>query len=76
MILVSEIKELGFELIDTVGNQEWYSYEAESGIVIVEVTEYGNAVRLFISELNYKAEAQLKGEVTIERIENLIKALS
>lgn len=76
MILLSEIKELGFEFLDSVGNQEAWSYEAESGILVVEFEDYQKTVKLYISESGYKAEAELKGEVTINRIKNLIKALS
>ena len=75
MILLNEIKELGFEYLDSDGNKEAWSYESESGILVVEFHDYQKTVKLYISECGYKAEAELKGEVTIERIKNLIKAL-
>jgi len=76
MILVSEIKELGFELDAWQDDRETWIYEGEVGMVIIDFKDYQKDVRLYISELGYRGEALLKGEVTIERIENLIKALS
>jgi hypothetical protein len=76
MILPYELKELGFELFEKIDDAESWGYEAKIGIILVDFKDYQKTVILSIGDLDYKAEAELKGEVTIERIKNLIKALS
>lgn len=75
MITTKEIEALGFVLDDKFASVERWIYELDSCSVCVEFLEYGKKSNILIYESGYTAEIELKGEVTIERITNLIKAL-
>lgn len=75
MITTKEIEELGFVLDDKWNDVEQWLYEFDSCTLAVHFSDYGKSAKIAIYESGYIADIELKGEVTIERIENLIKAL-
>jgi len=75
MITTKEIEALGFVLDDKWNDKEQWLYELDNCALSLVFSEYGKTVALEIYESGYTASIELKGEVTIERIINLIKAL-
>lgn len=75
MITTKEIEALGFVLDDKWNDKEQWLYELDNCALNVIFSDYGKTVALEIYESGYTASIELKGEVTIERITNLIKAL-
>lgn len=75
MITTKEIEALGFVLDDKFGKVERWLYELDSCAVCLEFMDYGKTVFIHLYEAGYEGSIELKGEVTIERIKNLIKAL-
>lgn len=75
MITTKEIEALGFVLNDQWGPTEEWIYDFDSCSLSVQFYDYGKRHTIHMYEQGYSCEIQLKGEVTIERITNLIKAL-
>lgn len=75
MITTREIEALGFEFNDKGSTWEEWLIEFETCTLSVNFYHNGKTVELRIYQLGYTTHIELKGEVTIERIKNLIKAL-
>lgn len=75
MITTKEIEALGFVFNDKGVSWEQWLYELDNCAVGIDFLDYGKTVALEIYESGYTASIELKGEVTIEKIKNLIKAL-
>lgn len=75
MITTKEISELGFVLDDKWNDAEQWLYELDNCGIVVDFRDFGKKYKIYLTESDYVASIELKGEVTIERIKNLIKAL-
>jgi hypothetical protein len=75
MIQASELEKLGFSFNDKGATWEEWLYELDSCTIAVQYFDHYRKVEITIYESGFIAEVQLKGEVTVERLENLIKAL-